>query len=236
MKKVLLTTCLLVSALALPVAHASADENILPVLPAGAVQVTLSEEGKTTVDHDRMRMTLRAESDGATAEMVQNRVNQLMQEALRQARRFNDVKTSTGQYSTYQHYKDKSWKARQSVTIEGADSAQVLKLGTALQNIGLVSAGMSYYLSDDKAAEYRNELITQAVDKIKERADLLANRMGKSQAQVITLNIGGQRNHQPMMARHMMADSMGAESAPVAGQGGEEDISVNINAMVYLLP
>lgn len=219
---------------------AFANDKLLPVLPADAVRLTLSESADVTVDHDRVSMTLRAEAEGGTTEMVQNDVNKRMTEALNQARRVADkVKVVTGSYNVYQTGKERLWKASQTLTIDSNDATALLRLAGEMQRAGLIASGMNYYLSDEKAATYRNQLLQEATKKLTVQAEAMAKALGKNRVQVVTLNVGGSYRP-PVMYKAMRMESMAmaasADMAAPVGDGGEQKVSASVDAMVYLLP
>lgn len=232
-------TLFLAAGLLFAVSAFADDEKMLPTLPADGVRLTLSESADVTVDHDRVSMTLRAEAEGGTADMVQNDVNRRMTEALSAARRVADkVKVVTGSYSVYQTGKERLWRANQTITLDSADSTAMLKLAGEMQKVGLVASGMNYYLSDEKAATYRSQLLQEATKKLNAQAEALAKALGKTRVQVITLNVGGSYRP-PVMYKAMRMETMAMGAADMAapvGDAGEQKVSASVDAMVYLLP
>jgi predicted secreted protein len=98
---------------------------------------------------------------------------------------------------------------------------------------------MSYTLSPDKAQATQESLMESALEKLGKKADRAAKALGKSDADLLEVNVdSGGYYPQPMMmhANMEMADSsMGKMAAPVAAPG-QTEITMTVSAKALLKP
>ena len=96
--------------------------------------------------------------------------------------------------------------------------------------------GMNYYLSQDKAASYKDELITEALKRLKARAETIAKQVGLPHVNMVEVSISNEYNRpEPMMTRmetFSMAKSV--SMAPPVAIGGDETVALTINATIML--
>ena len=97
--------------------------------------------------------------------------------------------------------------------------------------------GLYYSLSPARYEEYADSLMTAALVKLQDKAERAASALGRSQAQMIEVNLNGSQNYYargpvPMAASREMAESF---SAPVA-EPGKTQVSVNVSARALISP
>jgi len=167
-----------------------------------------------------------------------------MASALKAAKKVDEVKVNTGAYQVYERYtkltKQKEWHGQQSMTLKSKDAEKLLKLVGQLQDMKLNTNGLNYTLSPETAVEIQDALMEDALKQLQTRADRAAKALGKSTAELRSVNVnGGGVPHQP---RHYargnimsmdMAES--AVAAPVAASG-ETTITLSVNARAILKP
>lgn len=216
---------------------------LLAALPAVAQEppsgdrlvLELSETAERTVEQDWLTSTLRIEEKGLDAADVQARVNGRMTEALKVAKRYPVVKTSTGWYSVYQNAQDSVWVAQQTLNLEGATAADVLKLTGELQRGGWMTQGLSYSLTPEKAKSLTDDLTAEAITQLKRRAEKVATQLGYRTVRLVRVsNVAPTAGGPVPFARGLRAEMMAA-AAPVA-DAGEGRVSVTLTAEIHLLP
>lgn len=224
-------------------AFAQEGRRILPQLPAGGTVLHLNESADMRLEHDRLAVTLMASHNATDQAEVQNIINKQMKTALDVAKRFKDVKTSTGGYNVYRQFgRDNSyetWQGQQTITLDGSNFDDVMEASSALQAKDLTVQDMRYYVSDEKVTAQKANLIQKALEKAQVQAQAMAKQLGRSHVDVVEVQAGG--GYAPMPPRPMMAMAMKGARDSVAmesmqGQAGEDVVSQNIQVMFYLLP
>ncbi len=210
------------------------------LLPPDITVLNLSESASKKVAQDRIQSTLRLEERGGDPATLQSRLNEKMQRALMQARRYKGVDVTTGGYNVYRiNRRDEpnTWQASQSLHLDSDDATMLLNLTGSLQKEGFLSGGMTFYLSREKSASLTDDLLEEALRKLTLRAQRMGKVLGKTSVQLAEVSHGHSGYHaQPM---HRFADNegmmMAAGAKPVA-EGGDQDVQVSVSAVVYLRP
>lgn len=221
---------------------AFADSDGLHLPPEGHTLLNLSASERQTLPQDLLMASLRIEVDSADPVKVQNDINQAMEKALAEAKGVTAVKASTGGYNVYKYNPDQRtsvWRGTQTIELESKDAAALLKLVGEIQKSNFVMNGLNYTLSPEKAESVRDELMTKALQKLQEKAALVAKTLGKSGYELTDVSIDGGGPVMPMYKTMAMRGNMeGAAmdmAAPVA-EPGEADVSLSVSARVLLKP
>ena len=238
MRLLLLSTLLLIIPFS---AHAETDDVIL-AMPDGQAILNISATERREVEQDLLVATLSFKVVNKDPRIVQNDINEKMKDALKTAKKTDDVKVNTGSYQVYerneQRTKETKWHGSQSLTLKSKNSEEILKLVGKLQDMGLTSNGLNYTLSPETAVEVQDSLMEAALAQLQTRANRAAKALEKTTAELREVNVQGgnvphQQNHYARGAM-MMADSM-EMAAPVAS-AGESTITLTVNARVILKP
>jgi len=234
-----------------PAAYAQEETIALP--PEGHTILNISVTERTEVTQDTLSAALRYEMDGGSANEIQDAINKAVKSALDEAKKYNDVKTSTGGYHVYSYNernmvdprtgepisKKKSWRGSQSITLEGENASALLELAGKIQEMGFLMGGLNYSLSPEKSESVRDGLMTKALGKLGTRASLAAKALNKSGYDILEVNIDSSMPSFPvyrMMAKGAMAMDSAAEMAAPSAEAGESDVTMTINARVMLKP
>ena len=200
-------------------------------------QINFQVERARPVDNDRMQavMSLTAEDDSAA--QLTERVNRVMGAALKTAKAHAKLDVRSGNYQTYPVYnKDKirRWRATQELILEGSDFADLSQLlGQLQENLQLSSIHFSVSAARRHAVE--DELIAQALDAFKQRADLVRKQFATKGYRIVNISIntgGGVQPPTPMRAASM--EFMTKSVAPIAVEAGTSHISVNVSGIIEL--
>lgn len=222
-----------------------AQNNIsTPKESANFTELTLAEQARRVVSQDRLTATLSIQHKAKTAEEVQKFINTKMAAAMAIAKKFDDVKIETQGYYVNEEYewrenvqKRTGWQGNQNITLDGANAETLLKLAGDLQNSGFAMQGLNYYLSREKQNEYRDVLITEALQTLKKRAESIGKTMGRSKVQFANISFDEAPINYPMVARGMMAmadKTSEAMPAPTADPG-EQEVNLTVRAVVHLV-
>lgn len=253
MRKLLLSAlALTVFTLPVLVKPAFADDNVIALPPAGTTIINLSVTQRTKLAQDTLTASLRIEQEGSSATDIQNNINKQMTNVLATAKTYSAVKTSTGGYYVYQ-YDDggqpdpktgiapkpvKKWRGSQTIDLESKDSAKLLELAGKIQGAGFVMQGLNYTLSTELAESVRDDLMGKALKGLGDKARLAQTALNKGSYDILEVTVDSAYTPQPPMYKTMTmrAEMAGdAVAAPVA-QGGEQDVTLTINARVLLKP
>ncbi len=213
--------------------------------------LNLSAEARKSVNQDRLIATLYIEYTAKTAAQVQAYINKKMKVATNLTDMQKNIKVTTGGYNVYKNYKYQpqkypniepekrivQWQGRQTLYLDGIKSDAILDLVGKIQQIGFASQGLSYYLSREKSDSLKDELIAKALKTIKVRAQKIANQLTLPNLHFAHINLGapGFPMPMPMMRTEMAMDSMNMNAAPSpTARSGETDVSVYVNAVIYL--
>lgn len=223
-------------------------------LPDGHTALNISATDRVEVEQDLLIASLRIQEENKNAKTVQNKINKAMAMAVALVKKYPSLKVQTGQYYVHPDYRyiktprennkrvlDK-WRGSQTLTIKSEVSEDVLKVTGDIQDMGFVMNNLNYQLSQKKHEEVRDALMETTVKKLYNRAKRVAKALGKSNVDIIEINVDA-NNHspRPVYARasakmEMMAMSADAGMAPPSAAAGETNVSMTINAMAIIKP
>jgi predicted secreted protein len=216
----------------------------------GQTMISLSATEQMELKQDLLTGSLRIEQDGADAKAVQDQINQLMKQAVEIAKKESDVKVSTGAYNVYsfdpnpqptstpEEIKKRTiWRGSQTIDLQGKNKDAILDITGKIQGLGFAMNNLSYSLTPEQMEEYKDALMTQALEKIRARASKAAKALGKRKYDIVEVNIDGGGMPPVMYAKGMeRAVAMSADTAmaaPVA-EAGNQTISLTVNARVMM--
>ncbi|CCG40861.1 SIMPL domain-containing protein [Magnetospirillum molischianum] len=201
--------------------------------------LTLHESAETLIAPDMIRVTLRAEAEGADAATSQKILNRIVAAALAKARTVEGVTIATGPYyASRNEPQAKSsaapiWRASQTIDLTSRRFDPLLALAGDLQGEGLAMIGMDYQLSPEARASVHEALVTEAFSALRQEAALAARATGLSIVGYKTLSLS-QSSRPPVMMKGMRAMAMAAEGAPPQGEGAAQPVRVEVDAEVIL--
>lgn len=196
-------------------------------------QVALRAEVSQEVAHDLMQVTLFAEAQHADPAQLSKQISAALNAATERARAVDKVKVSTGNRHAYA-VQDKDgqqitgWRERGEIRLESQDFAALSKLtGELLDSLSMGS--MSFAISPAARNRSEDELVRQAVDAFKARAQLATEALGAKSYKLVSLNLDG-GGYQPVMRGPMMAMAMKDASPEV--EAGTSQVSLNANGVI----
>jgi predicted secreted protein len=226
--------CLIVTAFALVLAVAG---------PATAAddtprynQIHFQVERNRPIDNDRMHAVLSLTAEDDNAARLADQVNRTMDGALKTAKARPKIEVRTGSYRTYPVYdknKIRRWRATQELLLEGSDFTELGNLIGQLQERLQVDS-INFSVSPARRAAVEDELIAQALDAFKQRAELVRKQfVAKGYRLVnVSINTGG---GQPLpLMRGMAMEAMEKSVAPPALEAGTSILSVSVGGVIEL--
>ena len=197
--------------------------------------VSLQAEAQRQVDNNEMTVHLQAEYEGIDSAAVANTVNNKMQWALQQAKRFPGIEVQTHSYSTYPVYNKNiisGWRAHQSVRLVGQNAKKMTDLVAILQAKLLVK-NMSFAptLAAYRSAEHA--LIEQAMAAFKAKVEIIQGSMEKKNFRIVNIDIvTDQRQPQPRRGNAKMMTSLVDSNMRPGVSSGTSKVTVTVSGKV----
>jgi predicted secreted protein len=198
-------------------------------------QIHFQVERSRPVENDRMQAVLSLTAEDDNAARLADQINRGMDAALKTAKARVKVEVRTGSYRTYPVYnkeKIQRWRATQELLLEGSDFAELGSLIGQLQE-RLQVASINFSVSSARRAAVEDELIAQALDAFKQRAELVRRQLAAKGYRIVDVSIntgGGQPVPIVMRAAAMEAASV----TPPALEAGTSTMTVSVGGVVEL--
>lgn len=197
--------------------------------------VDLSAEASRRAPNDFASAGAYFEASGKDPAEVAKQVNEVIRTALQTLKGFPSVSASSSGQATYPVYSKDSrriegWRTRAQIALESHDLPALSNALGKLQETMMLSE-LNIQPSPATRNKVADETVTDAIRAFEARAKIIADSMGK-QFRIRNLNVnygGGQRPYMPMMRAAVAADS-----APVAIEAGDSEITVHINGTIEL--
>ncbi len=229
---------ILALAAALLPALASAQTAAPAAHEENATVLHLTERGERMVARDRLTADLRVEASDGDPARLQAEINRRMSAALEQAKAVAAVTVATGGYSVYQQQSGSQapvrWHGSQSLLLASRDPMPLLALAGALQQQGLVLSSLGYELTPEAARSVEDELTSEALSRLRQRAERIAGALGMSVRGLRNVQVGNAEGARPQSYAMRAYEKMAAP-APVA-EPGTATVSVSVSAEVLLAP
>ena len=195
-------------------------------------QVHFQVERSRPVDNDRMHVVLSTTGEDDNAARLADQINHTMDGALKAAKARPKIEARTGNYQTYPVYdknKIRRWRATQELILEGSDFAELGNLVGQLQE-RLQVGSINFSVSPTRRAAVEDELITQALDAFKQRAELVRKQLAAKGYRIVDISIntgGGQP--MPLMRGLAMESSV---VTPPALEAGTSALSITVGGTI----
>lgn len=200
-------------------------------------QISLRAEVSQTVNHDTLRVTFYTEAQDADPGKLAEQITRQLNQGLETARQTEGVRVSSGNRSSHPVYDEKrqsitGWRERGEIIVEGSDFAEIAQLTSRM--LGNLALGdMQFSLSPAGRRATEDELIKQAIDAFRNRADIATRALGGGSYQIVSLGLNSQFAPPPMMfrgaAKMAMADM---EMSTPSLEGGQSDVTVSADGVI----
>jgi predicted secreted protein len=169
---------------------------------------------------------------------VAQQINTALNNALKKAAAFGNVKVTSGSQNTYPVYGKNNqvdaWRSHAAITLESRDFKAAGELIMQLQST-LQLNGLNFTLSPDSRAQTESELIAEAIKAFQARADAIRSAFGARAYKTVHFSING--GIPPQYPRALMrAAPMMAETAIPQPEfaGGDTRMTVQVNGTIEL--
>lgn len=203
-------------------------------------QVALRAEVQQSVSHDTLRVTFFAEDQDEEPSVLAENITTRLNRGLEQARQAQGVKVSSGNRSSQPVYDKEgeniiAWRERGEIVLEGSDFAVLTDLtGDLMGDLNLGS--MQFSLSPVTRRATEDELMQEAIEAFKARADLATRGLGGSGYKVVHLNLNSQISQPPALYRNRtMAMAADKEMSAPSVESGQADVIVSADGTIEVL-
>ena len=192
-------------------------------------EVDLQTEIMREVENDQIVASVYAELQETNPAALQNALNKISAEARKVSTGFGTVKVRTGSNQTYPVYdrnnKLIAWRGRSEMRIESKDFPAVAKLIAQLQS-SMQLGGVSFAVSPELRRQTEQEMLKEAVQSFRERADVLTQALGGKSYRLRKLSVQTSANVQPRPMATMRAAKADMESYEPVLEGGTSQVNV----------
>lgn len=200
-------------------------------------QIHIQVERSRQVDNDRMLAVLSVTSEDDIAARLADQVNRTMDWAVKMAKGRPKIEIRTGNYRTYPVYdknKIRRWRATQELVLEGGDFAELSSLVGQLQE-RLQVTSINFSLSPAQRAAVEDDLITQALEAFKRRAELVRKQLAGKGYRIVEASVNTGGGPPVPIMRRAAAMSPAAEAvAPPAVEAGTSTLTVSVDGVIEL--
>lgn len=232
-------------------AHAQDLKTVLDI-PEGATLISLAATERVEVEQDLLIAHLSYEAENKDPAKLQEEINKIMTKALAEAKAVKTVKVSTLGYQVYpydynpdprplqpgeQPKLERKWRGSQTLMLKGKASDDLLNLVGKLQALRLNVSNLSYTVSPELMEETQNIMLESALRKLKTKAERTAKALGKSQSNLLNVNVDVGGFAPPPYyggAVMMKAEAASADMAPPVAAPGQSDITLTVNAQALI--
>ena len=189
------------------------------------------------VENDLMIVSLVTTHQAATASEAANQVNADMEWALEEVEDESEIIARTEQYNTYPQYRSEkivSWTVSQSLRLETDDFEQLTDLIGELQE-RLNVQQMQFAVKPETRASVENQLIEEALEAYRQRADIVAKSMGADSYDIVNTNLNTQGAYTPVYSRAQTSKLEVFSADAPSVEAGESNISVTVNGQIQLV-
>ncbi|MEF9900970.1 MAG: SIMPL domain-containing protein [Pseudomonas sp.] len=220
--------------------------SLLASLPALAEeprynQISLRAEVSKEVARDLMIVTLYSEAQNTDPGKLAKEITETMNKAVQQARDVKEIKISQGSRNSYPIYDNKGqkitgWRERAELRLESADFPALSKLtGTLLQDLKM--GGMDFSIAPATRKISEDDLLKDAVNAFKARAQLATEALGGKGYKVVNLNLNSSGYPHPYArsAPMMMKAGMAEDAAPAPEiEAGTSQVTLSADGTIEI--
>lgn len=208
----------------------------------------ISVEGRTTIKQDAVICTLSYKSEDQDKVELQNRINSVVEHAIKISEEFSNVELSTKEYILKKEQykkenkvsKSRLWNGVQNIELKSMFHEELVGLTAKLQELGFVIEQLNYYLSEDKKREISNDVLGKAIDELLKKSQFIVTKLGKSNFKIVEINVHRMDN---FFRNQFVGSSRGnsfieknhKEITKPTVRPGQEEVILEISAIVELV-
>ncbi len=199
-------------------------------------RISLNASAQMEVSNDRLRAELYVQHEGEDAARLAAQVNRAVDWAVAEAKKVPQVEVRTLDYRTHPLYSKQTltgWRVRQAIRLKSADTTVLSDLiGRLQERLAVESVG--YELSPQARREAENDLIDQAIDAFRVRAQRVSKQFGRADYRLVQVDIhSGSQSPQPMFRAAAMSMEADRVSSPRI-EPGAQTVQVTVSGTIEL--
>ena len=198
--------------------------------------VELQAEAQRELPNDTLNAILYVELSDASPAALADAINKRINEAMRLAKEYPGLRMRSAGNQTFPVYGKgnalQGWRGRAEVRIESRDFQAASGLIGRLQ-AGMQLANMSFSVSPEARRQIENELIAEAIDAFKARAEIARGALGGRGYKIQRIGVNSGRN--APAPRLAMARTMAAEVTAPDFEVGVSQITVTAAGAIEIL-
>lgn len=199
-------------------------------------RVDFNVEASREVQNDLLVAQMAIDVEDKLPASVAQKLNLALNDALKKAAKYTNVKTTSGNQNTYPIYTNNSringWHGRGELRLESRDFKAAGELIAELQAT-LQLGNVNFTIAHDTRRKIENDLITEAIHVFQTRAEAVQAAMGAKSYKTVhfSINQGGSQQPYPMAAMMRGAAMSDAVATPEFA-GGDSRLTVQINGTI----
>lgn len=205
-------------------------------------QIGFEVEVAKTIANDELTATLTKSASNANAKALATTLNTTTNKALELAKKYPNVKITTGRHHTYPRYDNKGkmngFTGSSSVNIKSQNFEEAGEFIAELQAF-MTLENLDFGVSESTQRAVENELKTQTIDKFGEEARTISRAFGASNYKIVRVDLNNSSSHisvSPMMGFASYDAAAKAESAtPQQYEGGESRLTYGARGVIELV-
>lgn len=200
---------------------------------------SLHVSAEAEVENDLMVVMLVVEDEDSNSAALADRINQVMLWALLETEKYPSIKAATRDYRTYPKYDQNritGWRSSQALRLEGSDIESV-KMAVAELQQQLIVRSMQFLPREETRRQAENDLVDDALERFRDRADLIRTSMQAEEYRVIQISVNTGDIGRPAYRMEAMAmDTRGAAKsvAAPAVEAGSSKIQISVSGEIQL--
>lgn len=202
-------------------------------------RATLSAQASADVLQDTVQITLAADLIGSTQQTVSEQLNTRLDAVMAQAKGHDGIQASSGAYriwpSSDRDGRVTEWRGRAEILLKSRNFDAASQLAAQLSEHMPID-GLAFSVSRERKAAEEKELLTQAVQAFRDRAQALTQALKFSDYRLYTLDVGGSGEMSYAPAPRMMMSAMAQDKVAAPLEGGRQTLSVSVQGVIVLQP
>lgn len=192
------------------------------------------------IANDEMQATLTKSAEHATTKALANTLNTNVNKALALAKKYPNVKVTTGRQHSHPRYDNKGkmvgFSGSVSINVQSQDFEQVGEFIAEVQQF-MVLDGVDFGVSQEVQQATAKALKLELIKKFNDEANLTAQAFGAKSYKLIKVNFNEDARHyaQPMMMRAMSASVAEAKVAVQEFAGGDSQLEYGATGSIELV-
>ncbi len=207
-------------------------------------RVDFQTEVSREIPNDQLNATLTIELSDKDPAKLSRDLTQAMNEALKKAKAYPNVKASTGNQQTWPIYgkgitvssKLEGWRGRAELKLESTDFKAAGELIAQLQD-KLQLNGLNFSVANSTRQALESALSAEAIALFRSRADKIRESWQAKSYRLVNMGLGSAGAAPQYRNVMMMAKGADAEAAPSADYaGGDSRMTISVSGTIELQP